>query len=296
MSLKKLFIVAILVVMGLAEARAGAGTIYYCDCDVKLSSPSSAQGIVYIDMSQESKNSKNPTLQTNPSQNAQIKANFCSVNSSYSCYFLAYPKAGYALDGFISKKDYNMGNTSYIYHLKNSYGKTYKNGDYVDLAKVDTLRDSKNNPTLMSNYRFSSKISKEYYAIFRKATSQTVKVTSPGNLQSAIMRGSYSENVDNLSIIGPINETDLQYLKKLSTDYNLIRLDLSQAEIAEIPNYAFQSTRLYEVKLPTKGLIRVGDNAFANCKCLISCTIPSSVQLQGKDIFKDCRSMKLNIR
>ena len=294
MSIKKYVLLAFLVISGVAKVWAGAD--YYCDCDVKLNSPSSAQGVVYINIDSFRKNSKNPTVQTGPSQNAQLRANLKNAGSGYGCYFMAYPKTGYVLDGFVAKRDYQAGRTSHIYYLKNSSGKIYKSGSNVIIEKKDTLRDSKSDPTTASTYRFSPKSSSEYYAIFRKANSQTVFVNSKGTLQTTVRRGSYGEEVDNLIIRGPIDETDIQYLKQLIQDHNLVRLDLSSATITEIPDNAFSSCySLYEVKLPSTGLVRVGTKAFSDCYSLKSCPIPSNVKLKGEAIFFNCHSMQLNI-
>lgn len=293
MTIKKIILLALFVTTGIANVWAGAD--YYCDCDVKLYSPSSAQGVVYINLDSSRKNSKNPTKQTGPSQYAQLQANLKDAGSGYKCCLMAYPKVGYVLDGFVTKRDYQAGRTSYIYYLKNSSGKICKSGSDVIVEKKDTLRDPKSDPTTASTYRFSSKSLSEYYAIFRKANSQTVSVNSKGTLKDAVKRGTYGEEVDNLIIRGPINETDIQYLKSLIQDHNLVRLDLSAATITEIPDNAFSYCySLYEVKLPSAGLVRVGTKAFSCCYSLKLCSIPSSVRLKGEDIFYNCYSMQLN--
>lgn len=286
----KFLLSAAFVLMGITAAWAGGDVnYYYRDVDVKLNSPSSAQGLVYIYTS-KIKKANNPTEQTaTPSQTARLRANLSASSSgSYECTLFAYPAAGYALDGFVKKSDYQAGRTSHIYFLND------KNDFLVKLAPVDTLTDEKADPTLISTYRFKARTEHEYYAVFRKAVSQTVTMRTPGNLENMVINSEKGIDVDNLIVKGEINATDIEFLKKMAKSHHLIRLDLSQAKIAEIPDYAFYNcTQLLEVKLPASGLVRVGNSAFNGCESLRSCTIPSYVQLKGENIFNGCFSLNL---
>lgn len=268
---------------------------YYADCQITLKSPSSAQGLVYVDMSSLEKGTKNPTYQSSPGSTAQLKANLSS-SSGYQAYLLAYPRDGYVLDGFVTEDYYNAGNRSSTYFIKDN-DKVCKSGSYVKLMPVDTLRDVKTvNPINSSSYSFSAKAFSNLYAVFRSAKSETVTVSAPGQLQAAIESTATGDQLDGVVVRGAIDSLDIAYLKKLTRDKNLVRIDLSQARISRIGNSAFSScSKLYEVKLPTSGLREIGDKAFQWCYSLKKVIIPSSVTKRGVDIFDRCTSINFNI-
>ncbi len=269
---------------------------YYKDCSVKLSSPSSARGVVYVDINGSRKKSNNPYSQTGPAQVSTLKANF-SGSYGYYCYLYAYPKAGYVLDGFVQKSDYLANRTSSTYFLKNSSGKIYRSGDEVAFAKVSSSTDPTSDPTSSSTYRFSVKETVECYAIFRTATSQTINVSYPGGVESAVINSSQGIEVDNLIVKGSINATDIKFLCSMIKDHHLVRLDLSGARIDEIPDQAFQGcTSLYEIKLPISGLLRIGNKAFANCRNMKWFSVPSSVSIVADNAFEDCISRNLRFK
>lgn len=262
---------------------------YYKDFRVTVKSPSSAQGVVYVDMAKSDKNAKNPTSHTGPGATSTIEANF-SGTSSYECFLYAYPKPGYALDGFVTKANYDAGLKGATYFLRNNKGEIYRSGDYVPFAKVAT-DDPDSNPTKNDSYRFSAAETVECYAIFRKAVSQTVNVKTPGTLENVVTNSANGIEVDNLIVKGTINEIDIKFLKLMATNHHLIRLDLSEAKIAEIPDEAFRACKfLYEVKLPKQGLLRIGNNAFAACRSLKAVAVPASVKLVADNAFSNCFS------
>ena len=270
-------------------------TTYYKDCSVKVTSPSTARGVVYVDMDSSRKKAKNPTSQSAPGQTATLKANF-SGSYGYHCYLYAYPKTGYVLDGCVLKADYLANRRSSVYFLKNSSGKVYASGDEVAFAKIDSSTDPTTDPTTSDTYRFAAKESVECYAIFRTATTQTVTVSTPGTLESAVLNSSQGIEVDNLIVKGNINNDDLKFLKTMINSHHLVRMDLSGAKIDEIPDQAFQyCSRLYEVKLPATDLLRVGNKAFAGCRNMKTCNVPSNVPIVAEDAFENCISKNLHI-
>lgn len=289
--MKRLFILALLTTIGITDMWAGYS--YYCDVDVKLNSPSSAQGIVYLNTSRKI------TLQTKPAQTAELRANLEGDKNGYRCFLLAYPKPGYALAGFVSKSDYLAGRTSDAYFLKTYDGRLCRSGINAPVAPVDTASDAKSDPTASyasTSYQFSAKRTAEFYAIFRTARAQTTIVTEKGTLEAAVKRGTYGEDADELTVRGPLNDADFAYLSKLSKEHWLIKIDLSGAKTIEIPDSAFRCCySLYEITLPSEGLLRIGNNAFEYCYSLKNFLMPRSLRMKGNKIFNGCVSLDFDL-
>src|SRR5574344_1417336 len=113
-----------------------------------------------------------------------------------------------------------------------------------------------------------------------------ITVATPGTLGVEVL---YNFNVLNdvemLSIIGTLDETDLNTIKQMN---NLTGLDLSLAKFKNIPDYAFDGlSRLSYVKLPD-GVISIGDYAFRGTQ-IWNIVIPSSVTSIGQYAFKETR-------
>lgn len=277
--------------MLMLTTNAFAGSTWYRDCEVKLTSPSSAKGVVYVEPYTRSTKT---TLKTGPGQTAHMKACLgTDAGYYYACYLYAYPKPGYVLAGFVSKSDYQAGRTSSSYFLKNHQDNLGRSGDYFDIVRADTLVDAKDsNPSYKSYYTFSARTTREYYAVFKTEVSKTVTCTSPGLLGEAISR-SNATKADKLIIKGKINQADFEYLSFLSKNANLVKIDLTGASSWEIPESAFSGcSYLYEVKLPISGLQSIRANAFKGCRTLKKVSIPSSVVVDPT-AFTECYSKDL---
>lgn len=269
------------------------GSTWYRDCEVKLSSPSSAKGVVYV---KPYYSWRKTALQTGPAQTAHMKASLgTDAGYYYACYLFAYPKPGYASAGFVSKSDYQSGRTSSSYYMKNHQGNTGKSGDYYDIVRADTLVDSKDSdPADKSYYSFSARTTREYYAVFKTEVSKTVNCTTAGSLGEATSNANATK-ADKLIIRGKIDKSDFEYLKFLVKNANLAKIDLTGASFWEIPDNAFTDCySLYEIKLPLSGLQRIGASAFKNCYSLKKFSYPSSAVVDPT-AFYDCYSMKLNL-
>ena len=89
------------------------------------------------------------------------------------------------------------------------------------------------------------------------------------------------KDVELLKIKGNMNSADWAFIKDMP---NLIAIDLSEANINEIPASAFSGqSRLSSVILP-EGLINIGNSAFAGSR-LRSINIPNSVETIGNSAF-----------
>lgn len=262
----------------------------YRDFEVEVHSPSSAQGLVYVDVNPKRPQKAYSYISGSPGQTAKVKANFGSTTDShFRCELLAYPKPGYALAGFVGINDYNSGKkTNYIPHYELFLKTIYPLGQVEESDKLES------DPIESSSYKFAAKKRAVYYAIFKPAVSVTVNVSKPGELEAAHMQTGISKyELNDIVVNGSINEQDIKYLKYLVEENSLIRIDLSKAHISSIPENAFSGcATLYEIKLPLSGLKTIGKRAFFQCHTLKKVVIPSSVTYIGDEAFGDCYTIE----
>ena len=139
---------------------------------------------------------------------------------------------------------------------------------------------------------------------------QTVTVLTPGTLD-AILSSYDQEAITALTVIGPLNTTDIQCINRLP---NLSILDLEQANIKEIPDEAFSENKtLTSIKLPQTleiigtdafGMSQIGgslvipDNvttiqslAFYYCSKLTNLTLPNGITTIGESAFGYCSGL-----
>lgn len=81
------------------------------------------------------------------------------------------------------------------------------------------------------------------------------------------------DDVEFLKVKGPLNASDWTDIKNMN---NLIALDLSEAQITEIPNNAFDGKSLINSVILPEGITRIGDYAFRGTN-LRGIIIPSTV-------------------
>ena len=255
----------------------------YRDFHITLTTaPDPYFGSVYVTMANSySDREKCITACSDPAPRAELKANLTSDSfEKYGCRLKAYPRAGYALDGFVLKKDYRPGEDMSPYYLKDIDDEKLRSGVtyHMEPGKKSEWLDY--DPTNRADYQFQAKTTVEIVAVFREAVAKKVTVAQPGTLAETIgLQG--AQEADNLTVSGPINAEDLEALKTMSKKHNLVRLNLTDAQIEEIPSSAFFGCPLYEVALPAKGLKHVGDGAFDNCFGLASCPIPEGTTVEG---------------
>ena len=89
------------------------------------------------------------------------------------------------------------------------------------------------------------------------------------------------DDVDQLRVHGPLNDADWQTIRQM---HNLYCIDLTDAQISEVPNNAFSGLGYLQQALLPDGIVRIGDNAFSS-NALQSITIPASVSSIGNLAF-----------
>ena len=140
-------------------------------------------------------------------------------------------------------------------------------------------------------------------------------MTTAGNLQTAIASSGYSAaSVKELVITGPINGTDIRYIRQLaginysnsSVTATLETLNLENANIVsgggyyKSPSYAtsdnvvglsmFADTKLKYIFLP-ESATTIMSQAFGNCKQLMGVTVYNKVTSVPGNLFIDCSAL-----
>ncbi len=94
--------------------------------------------------------------------------------------------------------------------------------------------------------------------------------------------------IHELTLIGPLNSTDIQAINSLP---NLSVLDMEQANLTILPSNAFENNQtLTTIKLP-QTLTGIGQQAFNGCSKLSSITIPDGVTTILRAAFSGCSSL-----
>ena len=110
-----------------------------------------------------------------------------------------------------------------------------------------------------------------------------IEVTGAGRLKTELT----NNQVIKLIVSGPVNSTDVNYMKQLVTKENLLSIDLVNAKINSIPSNVFQNVKkIVSFKLP-QALTSIGSNSFSSSG-LKSIEIPDKVTSVGGDAFAYC--------
>jgi hypothetical protein len=89
------------------------------------------------------------------------------------------------------------------------------------------------------------------------------------------------DDVEFLKVKGPLNADDWTNIKDMN---NLIALDLSEAQINEIPDKAFENKSMLNSVILPEGITRIGDYAFKGSE-IRRIVIPSTVKTIGRNAF-----------
>lgn len=112
---------------------------------------------------------------------------------------------------------------------------------------------------------------------------ECVNLTVAGKLRSELQ----NNQVIKLYVTGPVNSTDISYIKTLVTKENLLSVNLSLARTNSIADNTFQNiSKLVDFSLP-QTLQSIGSNAFSRSG-LKFIEIPDNVTVVGGDAFAYC--------
>ncbi|MBO7138006.1 MAG: leucine-rich repeat protein [Bacteroidaceae bacterium] len=113
-----------------------------------------------------------------------------------------------------------------------------------------------------------------------------VELTNAGTLKTELK----NNQVIKLIVSGPINSTDLNYMKQLINKENLQSIDLEQVQTSSIPSSVFQNIKkLVAMKLPLS-LTNIGATAFSGSG-ITFVEIPDKVTNVGGDAFAYCNQL-----
>ena len=116
--------------------------------------------------------------------------------------------------------------------------------------------------------------------------SVTVTVNSPGSFAQVLLSQIEQwSDVDELTVIGKLNETDLGYLSRLK---NVSKIDLSQTDIKTITGCA-GLIYLKDILLPST-VLKVQSGAFRGCAAMREIIIPNATSI-GSNAFYYCGSL-----
>ncbi|MBO5706034.1 MAG: leucine-rich repeat domain-containing protein [Bacteroidaceae bacterium] len=116
--------------------------------------------------------------------------------------------------------------------------------------------------------------------------SVTVTVNSPGSFAQVLLsQVEQWSDVDELTVIGKLNETDLGYLSRLK---NVSKIDLSQTDIKTITGCA-GLIYLKDILLPST-VLKVQSGAFSGCVAMREIIIPNATSI-GSYAFSSCSSL-----
>lgn len=127
--------------------------------------------------------------------------------------------------------------------------------------------------------------------IVQKENITDIKGVTAGQLQTSLSTMS-PEAIAALRITGTLGNTDIEFLKKLSSEGigKLIWLDISETANTSLTSSAFNGTKLQYIALPKK-LTHIWDQAFRNSQ-LERIEFPSSLATIKGAAFMGCKNLK----
>lgn len=128
-----------------------------------------------------------------------------------------------------------------------------------------------------------------YYSIYPDADYDNVCYIYGGGIINAGYE--IPENVDKIVIADKDTKLGDYAFSNYECSHNVKSIDISAANITEIPKYAFSHCiALKEIKLPLK-LERIGYDAFEDCRSLKSIKLPDTVKYINREAFNNCISL-----
>ena len=218
---------------------------------------------------------------------SRYAVNYCGHNSSYNLDF----------DEATSVSSLTLPSTiTYIYsvptrvsdlHLKSTTPPSLYNSSSISAGTTiwvpqSALSAYTSQTTNTNSYWYGKDVHYEGW----EPNSVTVTVNSPGTFAQVLLsQVEQWSDVDELTVIGKLNDTDLGYLSRLK---NVSTIDLSQTDIKSIKGCA-GLTFLKTILLPST-VVEVQAEAFKRCSSLKEISMPNVKEI-GNYAFYSCSSL-----
>ncbi|MBQ2787731.1 MAG: leucine-rich repeat protein, partial [Bacteroidaceae bacterium] len=146
-------------------------------------------------------------------------------------------------------------------------------------------------PETCSEAYKAANVWKGYFIVDGDGVTVNVALTEAGTLGDKILEQVENfSDVNNLTISGPINSTDISNIKNRLT--NLISIDMSEVSATQLEANMFEGKgKLQKAVLPKK-LTSIPNYLFRNCYMLEEIEIPASVTVIGTAAFNYCKSLR----
>lgn len=140
-----------------------------------------------------------------------------------------------------------------------------------------------------------------------KESYEFMEVTTTSAGQLAGLLGERANELDSISVSGPIDESDFETMWRASFDGRLSSINLEGAQVKDgiVPESAFwhaeqidiENGKVYLIQLRNiilpEGVSKIGDEAFAYVAKLENINLPSTLQEIGKVCFSDCYNLSV---
>ena len=117
--------------------------------------------------------------------------------------------------------------------------------------------------------------------------SYDLKLTPDGTLFMLISDGELEE-LESLRISGSLSKDELLRIKEHGKQLRV--LDLQETTLTELPDHAFEQSKLKTVILPAH-LSSIGESAFRSCTRLETVVFPMTLKVIGNQAFEDCEQL-----
>lgn len=140
-------------------------------------------------------------------------------------------------------------------------------------------------------YRIADSRWNDFLLIDGEGNEVSVKLSAAGTLSSEIVKkADYLQDVNILKVEGSMNTEDMNVIKKSMP--NLVSIDLSDAQLTNIPDEWINGKWGVESITLPKVLTNIGSSAFNSCYHLATINFPSPLKSIGSSAFRECRSLK----
>ncbi len=215
-----------------------------------------------------------------------------NVTSLGSNAFVTESLTSITLGSGITKLDNTPLSTQGVLRLNNS-NPPILGSNRLDCTPTVVIVPKGAGATYLANSRWKN------YNIVEEGDEIIIYLSAPGALTADLrMKQKLAAQVTSLVVVtnpdkGTLNDADWKSIKSNMT--SLIKLDISDADVTDIPDECFKNKKIITQIVLPKNLKTIGKSAFEGCALLESINLPSSVTSIGERAFAECNSMAGNL-